>query len=211
MPVAVLHWQQKHTQTRKRHWIYLLGAFLFTLCRGSWWWLHALSRVEVIAKEGHRWFLPQVDSAALSSLGQNFLLLRSRKYLLDKSHWRNWQPEGRCCSAPGLPGSSAALCWVLSRLSHAGHKPRQNLGYLQSGDWLRQIVPPCAAGDCTKRVRGGHLGILTPYVCLINASGPESCFASRPAPIRGAQRKYFKRRYCHVRSSSIQSLGNIRI
>lgn len=30
----------------------LLGTFLFTFCHGLWWWLCALSRAEVIAKEG---------------------------------------------------------------------------------------------------------------------------------------------------------------
>lgn len=94
--------------------------------------------------------------------------------------------------------SGAALCWVLPRLSHTGHKPRQNFGHLQFGDWLRQTLPPWAAEDCTKRVWGGHFGILTPYVCLINASGPEFCFASLPSPLRGAQRKYLKRQYSHV-------------
>lgn len=193
MLVAVPHWQQKHPQRRKRHRSGDVPSWGFPVCllpRAMA--LRALPKAEVIAKQDCCCLWPQGELAAVSSLGQNFLLLRSWKCLLDEAHWRNWHPESRSSSALGLPGSNAVLCWVPSRLDTLGTNPSRSWGTssLETGSGRLSLPAlPGTAENCTKRVSGVHFGILTPYFYLINASGLKSCFAFLPSLLTEGHKK----------------------
>lgn len=133
-------------------------------------------------KEGCCRVLLQAELATLSSLGQNFLLLRLGKYLLDEDPWRNWHPEGRSPSAPGLPGSNAILChWhIMTGPPWAQAQAVRGAPQVWS---LAQAASPSLHCRTLYKNPKVHFGILTSYFYLIHASGPQSCFASLLSPL----------------------------